>query len=206
MHFQPEDSMKMNWTIVAIALVTVLLVAGLWTRKVFSADMTRAKGESTASLYDLTTETLEGEPVDLGLYRGQVALVVNTASKCGLTPQYEGIEALFRELSAQGFVVLGFPSNDFMGQEPGSPEEIAKFCRNTYDVTFPLFAKSTVKGDERSGVYRLLTAELEEPTWNFTKYVVARDGRVIARFGPRTAPDSPRLRDTIERELAVEKP
>jgi glutathione peroxidase len=155
------------------------------------------------SLYDLEVRTLEGESADLDQYRGMVALVVNTASKCGLTPQYEGLEALYRDLGPQGFVVLGFPSNDFMGQEPGSPDEIRLFCTDRYDVTFPLFEKSHVKGGEKSAVYRLLTAELDEPSWNFTKYLVDREGHVVARFGPRTAPDSPRLRDSIERVLAT---
>ncbi|MEZ4386856.1 MAG: glutathione peroxidase [Candidatus Krumholzibacteriia bacterium] len=165
--------------------------------------MTRAKGEAAASIYDLQATSLAGEAVDLGRYRGTVALVVNTASKCGLTPQYEGIEALYRELAPQGFTVLGFPSNDFMGQEPGTAAEIQSFCSVNYGVTFPLFAKASVKGGDRQPVYRVLTAELEEPTWNFTKYVVGKDGRVIARFGPRTPPDDPRLRDTIERALAA---
>jgi glutathione peroxidase len=194
--------MKKPW-ILAVAVVLVLgAVLALRAGRAFSADMQRASGTG-ASLYDLEVRTLEGEPADLGRYRGMVALVVNTASKCGLTPQYEGLEALYRDLGPQGFVILGFPSNDFMGQEPGSPEEIRLFCTDRYDVTFPLFEKTHVKGDDKSAVYRVLTAELDEPSWNFTKYVVDRQGRVVARFGPRTAPDSPRLRDTIERALAA---
>lgn len=196
--------MKMVWIIAAIVVVVVALGVSLWARTAFSADMTRATAAERPSVYELEIEGLTGEPVDLGQYRGRVTLVVNTASKCGLTPQYEGLEALHRELSGQGFSVLGFPSNDFMGQEPGNPEQIMRFCRNTYDVTFPLFAKMHVKGDERSEVFRRLTGELDEPTWNFTKYVVGKDGRVVARFGPRTKPDSPRLRDTIERAMAAE--
>jgi len=193
--------MKMT-LILIIATLSILLVAGLLVGRAFSANMTRATTEDGRSIYDLELVSLAGETVDMTVYRGTVTLVVNTASKCGLTPQYEGLEALHRELSLQGFAVLGFPANDFLGQEPGSADEIARFCRKTYDVTFPLFAKSTVKGKDRSEVFRILTAELEEPTWNFTKYVVGKDGRVIARFGPRTKPDSPRLRDTIERALA----
>jgi len=193
--------MKMT-LILIIATLSILLVAGLLVGRAFSANMTRATTEDGRSIYDLELVSLAGETVDMTVYRGTVTLVVNTASKCGLTPQYEGLEALHRELSPQGFAVLGFPANDFLGQEPGSADEIARFCRKTYDVTFPLFAKSTVKGEDRSEVFRILAAELEEPTWNFTKYVVGKDGRVIARFGPRTKPDSPRLRDTIERALA----
>jgi len=193
--------MKKSW-IVAIAAVIVLgSLAAPWVKRAVSADMQRAKGAGAGSLYDLEVRTLEGEAADLDQYRGLVALVVNTASKCGLTPQYEGLEALYREFAPQGFVVLGFPSNDFMGQEPGSPAEIRYFCTERYDVSFPLFEKSRVKGDEKSPVYALLTAELDEPSWNFTKYLVDREGTVVARFGPRTAPDSPRLRATIESAL-----
>lgn len=195
--------MKMTWIILAIVLAA-LAVVGLLVRNAFSADMARAKQDASPSIYDLQVTSLDGQDVDLGQYRGQVTLVVNTASKCGLTPQYEGLEALHRELADQGFSVLGFPANDFLGQEPGSAEEIIRFCSTNYDVTFPLFAKASVKGDQRQEVFRRLTVELEEPTWNFTKYVVGKDGRVVARFGPRTEPGDPRLRDTIERALATE--
>jgi len=195
--------MKMIWTVAVVVVLAAALAVAMWARSAFSASMVRAAGENTASLYDLEVRTLEGEPAPLGQYRGQVALVVNTASKCGLTPQYEGLEALWRELRVEGLVILGFPSNDFMNQEPGSAEDIRLFCSENYDVTFPLFEKVHVKGDEKSEVFQVLTAELEEPTWNFTKYLVSKQGRVIARFGPRTAPDHPRLRDAIERELAA---
>ncbi len=194
----------MKFILLAVAVVAVLFVVGLKVRSAFSANVTQASGEKTASLYDLSCETLAGEPADLGQYQGKVALVVNTASKCGLTPQYKGIEELYRQLSPQGFVVLGFPSNDFMGQEPGTAKEIALFCSENYGVTFPLLAKSKVKGKERSEVYQLLAAELEEPSWNFTKYLVAKDGRVVARFGPKVKPDDGELRAAIERELATE--
>lgn len=192
-------------SIIVLIIVAAAVVGGLlWARAAFAADMQRASGASKASLYDLKTLTLMDEPADLGQYRGQVALVVNTASKCGLTPQYAGLEALYRELAPNGFTVLGFPSNDFLNQEPGTAQEIREFCDLNYQVTFPLFNKVRVKGDDKDAVYRLLCEELEEPSWNFTKYLVGRDGRVIARFGPRTAPDSPRLRDEIMRALAVE--
>jgi glutathione peroxidase len=154
------------------------------------------------SLYDLRTRSLEGEPVALDAWRGQVALVVNVASRCGLTPQYAGLEKLYRELASRGFVVLGFPSNDFLNQEPGNAVEIRNFCEMNYGVTFPLFEKVRVKGDRKSEVYRFLTGEYEEPNWNFTKYLVDRDGGVLARFGPRTPPDDPRLRQAIEKALS----
>ena len=191
------------WLIVIAAVILALAVAAYWISRAMSADVQRATGNGGGSLYDLETHSLEGEPVNLNQYRGQVVLVVNTASKCGLTPQYEGLEALYRELSPRGFVILGFPSNDFLRQEPGLPGEIRRFCADVYAVSFPLFEKSRVKGGDKSAIYRLLTAELAEPSWNFTKYVVDREGRVVARFGPRTSPDSPRLRETIERALAT---
>jgi len=156
----------------------------------------------TGSFYDLPAHGLLDAQATLAVYRGKVALVVNVASKCGLTPQYAGLEQLYRELAPKGFVILGFPSNDFLGQEPGTPEEIRAFCDAKYGVTFPLFEKVRVKGDEKSPVYRFLTRELEEPNWNFTKYLVDRRGRVIQRFGPRTPPDDPQLRAAIARALA----
>ena len=155
----------------------------------------------TASLYELSTRSLEGADVDLAQYRGRVSLVVNVASKCGLTPQYEALEALYEELEPRGFTVLAFPSNDFMGQEPGSPEEIRAFCSDSYGVTFPMFEKRSVKGGELDPVYSLLTQDLEQPSWNFTKYLVDRDGHVIARFAPKTKPDDPELRAAIESAL-----
>ena len=185
----------------AVGLATALLLRSATAAGVQQAEA--ASGAAAGSFYDLKSRTLAGEPAALDLYKGKVALVVNTASKCGLTPQYEGLEKLHRELSGAGFVVLGFPSNDFMGQEPGTPEEIRAFCDTKYQVTFPLFEKVAVKGDGKCDLYRLLTAGgLEEPTWNFTKYLVGRDGRVIARFGPRTAPDDPELRSAIDAALA----
>jgi glutathione peroxidase len=195
--------MKPTITVIVVAVIITVVLGILWARRSVAADQTRASGTRDDSLYDLQTQNLMGEPVDLGVYRGKVALVVNTASKCGLTPQYAGLEALYRELAPRGLVVLGFPSNDFLNQEPGTPAEIREFCDVNYQVTFPLFAKVRVKGVERDPVYRLLTAELEEPTWNFTKYLVDRQGRVVARFGPRSAPDGEALREAILAQLAA---
>lgn len=184
-----------------IVILTLVVLAGLgaalYLRSLGGVQAARADG-SAPSFWDLKTRTLEGEPVDLSLYRGRVALIVNTASKCGLTPQYEGLEALYRELAPRGFVILGFPSNDFLGQEPGTPEEIRTFCSTEYDVTFPLFEKVKVKGDGKSEIYARLTVDLDEPDWNFTKYLVDSEGRVVARFGPRVKPDDPGMRAQIE--------
>jgi glutathione peroxidase len=155
------------------------------------------------SLYSLKTTTLDGKPADLGQYKGKVALVINVASQCGLTPQYAGLEKLHEELKSRGFTVLGFPSNDFGGQEPGTPEEIATFCKKNYGVSFPMFSKlGTKAGPDQSPIYALLGKGRELPSWNFAKYVVGKDGRVVAFFNSKVLPDDKALRETIEAELA----
>ncbi len=157
-----------------------------------------------SSLYDLETTTLDGKPSDLASYRGKVTLVVNVASKCGYTPQYEGLEALHREMSGKGFAVLGFPSNDFGGQEPGTAQEIAQFCRLTYGVTFPMFSKVVTKaGADQSPVYGFLGKGGQLPRWNFGKYVVGKDGQVVAFFPSSVAPDAKALRDAIAKALGA---
>src|SRR5687768_14943858 len=142
-------------------------------------------------------------PVNLKrTYGGKVVLVVNTASKCGFTPQYEGLEALQKKYAAQGFTVLGFPSNDFMGQEPGEEAQIKEFCTLTYGVKFPMFEKVQVKGDQATPLYRDLTAATGvAPGWNFHKYLIARDGSVVANFPSKVKPDDAALVTAIEREL-----
>lgn len=136
-------------------------------------------------------------------YSGNVILVVNTASKCGNTPQYDGLEKLYSEYGDRGLVVLGFPSNDFMGQEPGTEEEISEFCRLTYGVEFPMFEKTTVKGDEAHPFYQALASDAGTfPTWNFHKYLIGRDGQLIAEFSPRTKPYDDQLVGAIEAALA----
>jgi glutathione peroxidase len=160
--------------------------------------------QDTPSFYDLKTNTLLGQPADLGQYRGKVTLVVNVASYCGYTPQYKGLEALHRELSTtRPFAVLGFPSNDFGEQEPDSPEEIAQFCKRTYDVTFPMFEKVVTKpGPDQSPIYEFLGASGHLPAWNFSKYVVGKNGQVLAFFPSEVTPDSPELRKAIDVALA----
>ena len=150
-----------------------------------------------------TMTRLDGSEQDLGDYRGRVVLIVNVASRCGLTPQYEQLEALYREKRDDGLVVLGFPANDFMGQEPGTDAEIAAFCSENYGVTFPMFSKISVVGDEQDPLFRELSSSTEAPTWNFTKYLVDREGRLVARFGPRTRPDAPELVAAVDRLLGA---
>ncbi len=140
-------------------------------------------------------------------YAGQVLLVVNTASKCGFTPQYEALEAMHAKYSPRGFAVLGFPSNDFLGQEPGNEKQIRDFCTLTYGVKFPMFEKVHVRGREATPLYqRLKAATGEGPAWNFHKYLIDRDGRVVASYGSRTPPDDPRLVAKLESLLAAPRP
>ncbi len=151
----------------------------------------------------------EKEPVPLcERFGGEVLLVVNTASKCGFTPQYEGLEALHRRYAARGFSVVGFPSNDFMGQEPGSEEEIREFCRTSFGVEFPMFEKVTVKAGNAVPFYQALAAGAggEFPRWNFHKYLIDRHGKVVASFGSRVKPDAQELVEAIERAVAEPTP
>ena len=155
------------------------------------------------SFYDLKTKSLDGKAADLAQYKGKVSLVVNVASKCGYTPQYEGLEKLQREMKGKAFNVLGFPSNDFGGQEPGSAEEIATFCRLTYDVTFPMFEKVvTRKGAGQSPIYAFLGGSGHLPAWNFSKYVVDKQGKVVAFFPSEVTPEDPALRAAIAKAIA----
>jgi glutathione peroxidase len=156
-----------------------------------------------ASFYDIETKALDGKPGNLAQFKGKVALVVNVASKCGNTPQYAGLEKLYREMKPKGVVVLGFPSNDFGGQEPGTAEEIATFCKTTYDVSFPLFEKGVTKaGPTQSPIYQYLGAGGSLPRWNFAKYVVGKDGKVVQFFDSKVQPDSPEIKAAIEKALA----
>jgi glutathione peroxidase len=162
-----------------------------------------ATGGAVSSFYDLTINALDGKPGNLAQYKGKVSLVVNVASKCGYTPQYEGLEALQREMKGKGFNVLGFPSNDFGGQEPGTAQEIATFCKLTYDVTFPMFEKTvTKKGAGQSPIYTWLGQTGNLPAWNFSKYVIDKQGRVIAFFPSKVTPEDPELRAAIAKALS----
>jgi glutathione peroxidase len=181
---------------VAVASIGPLPVAG---------QQPPARGAAVNSFYDLKTATLEGKPADLGAYRGKVSLVVNVASKCGYTPQYEGLEKLQKERGGKDFNVLGFPSNDFGGQEPGTAEEIVAFCKLTYGVTFPMFEKVVTRaGAGQSPIYSFLGSSGSLPAWNFSKYVIGRDGRIVAFFPRKVTPDAPELRAAIDKALAAQ--
>ena len=154
-------------------------------------------------LLDHTVSSLTGSPTPLCRYQGKVLLVVNTASQCGYTPQYEGLEKLYKRYAARGLVVLGFPSNDFGGQEPGSDKEIADFCQVNYGVSFPMFTKITVKGSGVNPFYAMLSQRTgKQPAWNFHKYLVDRRGEKVLSFESAVTPDDPRLLKEIERLLA----
>ena len=159
------------------------------------------------TIYDTPLHTLQGDPTSLGDYRGKTLLVVNVASKCGLTPQYEGLERLQKTYSDRGFSVVGFPCNQFGAQEPGSAEEIATFCSATYGVTFPMMEKVDVNGEDRNPVYEELTAvadaegESGDIQWNFEKFLISPDGTILQRFRPMVDPEAPEVVDAIEANL-----
>jgi glutathione peroxidase len=155
-----------------------------------------------ASIYDYSMNSIDGKPTPLAEYKGKVVMVVNVASKCGFTPQYAGLESLYSKYKDKGLVVLGFPANNFMSQEPGTNDEIKQFCSRKYNVDFPMFAKSDVKGDGENSLYRYLTsAKGGEIKWNFTKFLIGRDGTILARFEPAVKPDSPEVTAAVEQAL-----
>jgi glutathione peroxidase len=159
------------------------------------------------SVFDTEIAALDGGPANLAQYRGRAVLIVNVASKCGLTPQYAGLEQLQKNYAARGFTVLGVPCNQFMGQEPGTSEEIAAFCSATYGVTFPMTEKVDVNGDDRHPLYAALTGTADagghsgDIRWNFEKFLITPEGTVAARFAPQTEPDAPELLKALEKTL-----
>ena len=179
-------------------------------------------------IYSTQVKTIDGVETDLAAYKGKVLMIVNVASKCGLTPQYEGLERIYEKYRSHGFEILGFPANDFLAQEPGTEEEIQSFCSTNYNVQFPLFSKISVRGDHKHLLYKKLTAERaeadvsngsefeeklagfgqrrekpEDILWNFEKFIIGKDGRVAARIAPDVAPDDPRVAEEIESALAA---
>ena len=161
------------------------------------------------ALYDIPIHTLQGDDAKLGDYKGKTLLLVNVASKCGLTPQYEGLERLQKTYGDRGFSVIGFPCNQFMGQEPGTSEEIAQFCSATYGVTFPLMEKIEVNGDDRHPIYAELTEKEDaegnagDITWNFEKFLVSPKGDIVARYRPQVEPEDPAIVGDIEAQLTA---
>ncbi len=163
---------------------------------------------AASGIYTFSLNSIDGKPAPLANYKGKVILVVNVASRCGFTPQYSALESIYEKYKDQGFVVLGFPANNFGSQEPGTNAEIKKFCSAKYNVTFPMYSKISVKGDDQAPLYKYLTgtanpAYAGEIKWNFTKFLVDRDGHVIQRFEPGTTPDSPQVTSAIEQALKM---
>ena len=160
-----------------------------------------------SSVHEFTLNSIDGKPAPLSAYQGKVVLIVNVASRCGFTPQYAGLEALYEKYKDRGFTILGFPANNFGGQEPGTNEEIKTFCSSKYNVTFPMYAKISVKGDDKAPLYQFLTDKQANPAtggeiqWNFTKFLVDKNGKVVARFEPKVTPESPDVAEAIEKAL-----
>jgi glutathione peroxidase len=179
--------MKTIGCVAALFLMTTLLHAG--------------------SIYDIAVKDIDGKDTTLGAYKGKVILIVNVASKCGFTPQYKNLEAVYEKYKGQGFVILGFPCNQFGGQEPGTDEEIKQFCTSKYFITFPLFDKIEVNGSNRHPLYVALAGE-NSPfpgniTWNFNKFLISRDGKILKRFDSKIKPDAPEATEAIEAAIAA---
>jgi glutathione peroxidase len=202
--------------IVGFAFLIAIAGAGCWVKNIFAQAVVKdpttmpTNGSTTrpASPLDFVVKDIDGKETKLSDYRGKVVMIVNVASKCGFTPQYAGLEALYKKYADQGFVILGFPANNFGHQEPGTDSDIKTFCSSKYDVTFPMMSKISVKGDDKAPLYKFLT---EAPTagdfkgdiaWNFTKFVVDRNGTVIGRFASATKPSDPKLVDLVEKAIA----
>jgi glutathione peroxidase len=166
-----------------------------------------ATAAHAASIYDFTMKSIDGQPVSLKTYSGKVVLLVNVASRCGFTPQYAGLEALYEKYKDRGLVIVGIPANNFGSQEPGTNEEIKKFCSSKYNVSFPMMAKVSVLGDDKTPLYQFLTDKSQDPQfggdikWNFTKFLFDRKGNLLARFEPNVTPDSPEVQTAVESAL-----
>src|SRR5258705_13773439 len=163
------------------------------------------------NVFDYTLNTIDGQPAPLSAYKGKVLMLVNVASRCGFTPQYTALESIYEKYKDRGFVIVGIPANNFGGQEPGTNQEIKTFCSSKYNVTFPMMAKVSVKGEDTTPLYQFLTDKAANPQtggeikWNFTKFLVGPDGRIITRFEPEVTPDAPQVTSAIEKALSSPK-
>ncbi|HEV2799030.1 MAG TPA: glutathione peroxidase [Pyrinomonadaceae bacterium] len=192
---------------VAVATVALLFVRAKETNEGARAASPTSGKETTKTVYDFTLKDSKGKDVKLEEFRGKVVMLVNVASKCGYTPQYDGLQKIYERYKERGFTILGFPANNFGAQEPGTNEEIQEFCRINYGVTFPVFAKISVKGEDKHPLYKYLTDKETNPQfageikWNFNKFLVGRDGRVVARFDSADEPESAKVTQAIETAL-----
>lgn len=157
---------------------------------------------AASNVHEFTMQSIDGQPAPLAAYKGKVLLLVNVASKCGYTPQYTGLESLYEKYKDKGLVVVGVPANNFGAQEPGTNEEIKTFCTRTYNVTFPMMSKVSVKGEDKAPLYQYLTDNAGEVKWNFTKFLIGKDGKVVTKFDSAVKPDAPELATAIEKALA----
>ncbi len=193
-----------------ILILAVAVVVGAAYKYGFIMNPSPSEPTKEKSMYEFTMKNIDGQNVKLDTYKGKVVMIVNVASKCGYTPQYEGLQALYEKYGDQGFVILGFPANNFMGQEPGTEAEIKEFCSTKYHVTFPMFAKISVKGTDQHPLYTFLTNNESNPgfdgeiTWNFNKFLTDRNGKIVARFGSKDAPESDVVKAAIETNLAAQ--
>lgn len=187
-----------------LAALTVFIIAAGLVAYATLPRQTTPLNTDAKDVYAFKAETIDGKSESLDKYKGKVLMVVNVASKCGNTPQYAGLESLYEKYKDKGFVVMGFPANQFAGQEPGTNEEIKEFCTATYGVKFPMFSKVEVKGENAHPLYKWLVAQTENKNdieWNFAKFLVGRDGKVIARFGAKQKPESDEIVAAIEKAL-----
>jgi glutathione peroxidase len=190
-----------------VAVLLVLAIVGMAYKYGFIFNPSPTEPPKEKSLYEFSMKNIDGNETKLETYQGKVLLIVNTASKCGLTPQYEALQAVYDKYKEQNFVILGFPANNFMGQEPGTEEEIKEFCTLRYKVTFPMFAKISVKGTDQHPFYTFLTNEKSNPgfagdiSWNFEKFLIGKDGKTLARFSPSTKPNDEKVIEAIEKAL-----
>lgn len=195
-----------------IGVVLVLAVAGVAGAAykmgfIFNPSPSEPRSEKT--IYDFSVKNIDGQPAKLDIYKGKVVMIVNVASKCGYTPQYEGLQALYDKNKDNGFVILGFPANNFMSQEPGTDAEIKEFCSSKYKVTFPMFAKISVKGEDQHPLYNFLTNKATDPefsgdiSWNFNKFLIDRTGKIVARFGSKDTPEGDAVTTAVAKILGA---
>lgn len=192
-------------TLITCAVCSLAIVAGVTLAQAADKD---TEGKKVAPALNFKMKSLDGKEIDLSKYQGKVVLVVNVASECGLTPQYEDLEKLHKQFSGEGLAVLGFPANEFGKQEPGTDEQIEKFCKTKYGVDFDMFSKIVVKGPGQADFYKFLTSKETNPkfagdiTWNFEKFLIGRNGEVVARFSPKVKPTAEEVTSAIKAELA----
>lgn len=197
------------WLKIGIALIAILIIAGAGAAYAlgFIFNPSPSEPPNVSSIYDFKMKNIDGSEISLEAYKGKVVMIVNTASKCGYTPQYEQLQAIYDKYKDQGFVILGFPANNFMGQEPGTDTEIKEFCTLKYKVTFPMFSKISVKGTDQHPLYTYLTNEKSNPGfsgdigWNFEKFLIGKDGKTLSRWKSNVKPDDASVIEAIEKAL-----